>query len=78
MRNSFVSALLLTAAPSVARAAEEALAKLDDRNLVILPAGGRHHSPAQLLASPRFKALIAELANTVDIAISAILNSPAR
>lgn len=47
----------------------EAIAKLADRNLVILPAGGRHPNPAALLSSPRFKALIAELANTVDIAI---------
>jgi capsular exopolysaccharide synthesis family protein len=48
---------------------EDAIAKIADRNLVILPAGGRHANPSELLASPRFKALIAELANTVDIAI---------
>jgi capsular exopolysaccharide synthesis family protein len=47
----------------------DAIAKIADRNLVILPAGGRHPSPAELLSSPRFKALIAELANTVDIAL---------
>lgn len=47
----------------------EAIAKIADRNLVILPAGGRHANPAELLASPRFKALVAELANTVDMAI---------
>ncbi|MCA9552109.1 MAG: hypothetical protein KC933_18860 [Myxococcales bacterium] len=43
--------------------------KLSDRNLVILPAGGRHPAPAEILASPRFKALIAELVDTVDIAL---------
>jgi len=43
--------------------------KLSDRNLVILPAGGRHTAPAEVLASPRFKALVAELVDTVDIAI---------
>ncbi len=43
--------------------------KLSDRNLVVLPAGGRHTAPAELLASPRFKALIAELVDTVDIAL---------
>jgi protein-tyrosine kinase len=43
--------------------------KLSDRNLVILPAGGRHPAPAEVLASPRFKALVAELVDTVDIAL---------
>lgn len=43
--------------------------KLSDRNLVVLPAGGRHTAPAEILASPRFKALIAELVDTVDIAL---------
>lgn len=43
--------------------------KIADRNLVILPAGGRHPHPGEVLASPRFKTLIAELVNTVDIAI---------
>lgn len=43
--------------------------KLSDRNLVILPAGGRHTTPAEVLASPRFKALITELVDTVDIAL---------
>lgn len=43
--------------------------KIADRNLVILPAGGRHPHPGEVLSSPRFKTLIAELVNTVDIAI---------
>ncbi|MEQ8277033.1 MAG: FHA domain-containing protein [Deltaproteobacteria bacterium] len=43
--------------------------KIADRNLVILPAGGRHPHPGEVLASPRFKTLIAELVNTVDIAV---------
>jgi Mrp family chromosome partitioning ATPase len=47
----------------------DAVVKLSDRNLVILPAGGTHSNPGELLASPRFKTLIAELANTVDIAV---------
>lgn len=47
----------------------ESVVKLRDRNLVMLPTGGRHPHPAELLASPRFKTLIAELANTVDIAL---------
>lgn len=47
----------------------ESVVKLQDRNLVVLPTGGRHPHPAELLASPRFKTLVAELANTVDIAL---------
>lgn len=43
--------------------------KLSDRNLLILPSGGRHAAPAEVLAAPRFKALISELADTVDIAL---------
>lgn len=47
----------------------EATVKLNDRNLLVLPAGGTHPSPAEALASPRFKALIQELASNVDIAL---------
>ena len=47
----------------------ESVVKVKDRNLVVLPTGGRHPHPAEILASPRFKQLIAELANTVDIAV---------
>ncbi|MBK6690388.1 MAG: hypothetical protein IPG45_38330 [Deltaproteobacteria bacterium] len=47
----------------------EAAVKVADRNLVMLPAGGRHPHPAEVLASPRFKQLVSELANTVDVAI---------
>lgn len=47
----------------------EATIKLSDRNLLVLPAGGTHPSPAEALASPRFKALIQELASSVDIAL---------
>lgn len=47
----------------------DSVVKVADRNLVILPAGGRHPHPGEVLASPRFKTLIAELVNTVDIAI---------
>jgi capsular exopolysaccharide synthesis family protein len=47
----------------------ETIVKMSDRNLVIMPSGGRYPHPGELLASPRFKMLIAELANTVDIAV---------
>lgn len=47
----------------------ESIVKVADRNLVVFPAGGRHPHPAEVLASPRFKTLIAELASTVDVAI---------
>ncbi|MCB9654604.1 MAG: FHA domain-containing protein [Deltaproteobacteria bacterium] len=47
----------------------KAATKIADRNLVILPSGGTHPHPAEVLASPRFKTLIAELANTVDVAL---------
>ncbi len=44
-------------------------ARLKDRNLVVLPAGGRHAHPGEILTSPRLKALLRDLLNTVDIAI---------
>jgi capsular exopolysaccharide synthesis family protein len=47
----------------------EAIVRIADRNLVIFPSGGRHANPNELLASPRFKTLIQELADTVDVAI---------
>lgn len=47
----------------------ESIVKIADRNLVVFPSGGRHPHPAEVLASPRFKTLIAELAGTVDVAI---------
>lgn len=47
----------------------ESVVKLKDRNLVVLPTGGTHPHPAEVLASPRFKTMIAELANTVDVAL---------
>jgi Mrp family chromosome partitioning ATPase len=47
----------------------ESVIKVKDRNLVVLPTGGRHPHPAEVLASPRFKALIAELVDTVDVAV---------
>ncbi|MBK8012333.1 MAG: hypothetical protein IPK13_13370 [Deltaproteobacteria bacterium] len=47
----------------------KAATKIADRNLVIIPSGGTHPHPAEVLASPRFKTLIAELANTVDVAL---------
>lgn len=47
----------------------EATAKIADRNLLVFPSGGTHPSPAEALASPRFKTLIQELASSVDIAI---------
>jgi capsular exopolysaccharide synthesis family protein len=47
----------------------ESVVKVKDRNLVVLPTGGRHPHPAEVLASPRFKTMIAELADTVDIAV---------
>jgi Mrp family chromosome partitioning ATPase len=43
--------------------------RVEGRNLVLLPTGGRHASPAHALSSPRFKGLFAELAKTVDVAI---------
>jgi capsular exopolysaccharide synthesis family protein len=47
----------------------ETIVKISDRNLVIMPSGGKYPHPGELLASPRFKMLISELANTVDIAV---------
>ncbi|MFO0728631.1 MAG: FHA domain-containing protein [Myxococcota bacterium] len=47
----------------------ESIVKIADRNLVVFPAGGRHPHPGEVLAAPRFKTLIAELATTVDVAI---------
>ncbi len=47
----------------------EAVIRIRDRNLVLLPSGGRHPNPAQALSSPRFKSLMAELVDTVDIAL---------
>lgn len=47
----------------------DAIVKVADRNLIVFPAGGRHRNPAELLASPRFKTLMGELAETVDVAI---------
>ena len=47
----------------------QAIVKVEDHNLIMFPAGGSHPNPAELLASPRFKTLLAELADTVDIAI---------
>ncbi len=47
----------------------DSVVKVKDRNLVVLPTGGRHPHPAEVLASPRFKTMIAELADTVDIAL---------
>jgi len=47
----------------------ESIVKIADRNLVVFPAGGRHPHPGEVLAAPRFKTLIAELAATVDVAI---------
>ncbi len=47
----------------------DSVVKVADRNLIVLPAGGDHKHPAEVLSAPRFKTLIAELANTVDIAI---------
>jgi len=47
----------------------DAIIKVEDRNLIIFPSGGRHPNPAELLASPRFKTLLNELAETVDVAI---------
>ncbi len=45
------------------------IVKIEGRNLVAFPSGGRHANPAAVLASPRFKTILAELATTVDIAI---------
>ncbi len=47
----------------------ESVVKVGDRNLLILPAGTRHARAPELLSSPRFKTLIAELVNTVDVAL---------
>lgn len=47
----------------------EAILRFPDRNLVVFPSGGRHPHPGEVLASPRFKTLMAELASTVDVAI---------
>lgn len=47
----------------------EAIAKFSDRNLVVFPSGGRHPHPAEVLAAPRFKTLLSELASTVDVAL---------
>lgn len=56
---------LLEARASIA----ETVIKISDRNLVVLPTGGRHKNPGEVLSSARFKTLLAELAHTVDIAV---------
>jgi Mrp family chromosome partitioning ATPase len=43
--------------------------KVEDRNLIFLPSGGKHDRPAELVASPQFKALLSDLIETVDVAI---------
>ena len=47
----------------------QASVRVADRNLVVFPSGGKHNSPAEVLASPRFKTVIQELAQSVDVAI---------
>lgn len=51
-----------------ARLADSAL-KVADRNLLLVPSGGRHRRPAEVLASPPFKSLMTELVDTVDVAL---------
>ena len=51
-----------------ARLADSAV-KVSDRNLLLVPSGGRHRYPAEILASPRFKSLMTELVETVDVAL---------
>lgn len=43
--------------------------KIADRNLLLLPSGGVHRHPAEILASPRFKTLMSELVEAVDVAL---------
>ena len=43
--------------------------KVADRNLLLVPSGGRHRHPAEVLASPRFKSLMSELVEAVDVAL---------
>lgn len=44
----------------------QSVAKVIARNLVVMPAGGRHPNPAAMLSSPRFKSLLADLVTSVD------------
>jgi len=47
----------------------EVLHRIEHRNLIVFTSGGRHKTPASLLAAPQLKTLLRELAASVDIAI---------
>ena len=42
------------------------VARVTARNLIVLPAGGLHNNPAQVLSDPKFKTLLSELSQAVD------------
>ena len=48
---------------------KDIILRFEGRNLITFVSGGRHKSPASLLASPNFKSLLQTLSSTVDIAI---------
>ncbi len=47
----------------------QCVARVLGRNLVVLHAGGEHQNPGAVLASPKFKSLLAELNQAVDFMI---------
>lgn len=59
----------LLAALSGDRPLAQCVARVLGRNLIVLHAGGEHKNPASVLASAKFKALLAELYQTVDFMI---------
>lgn len=59
----------LLAALSGERPLAQCVARVLGRNLIVLHAGGEHKNPASVLASAKFKALLAELYQAVDFMI---------
>lgn len=51
------------------RSPMDVLHRIEGRNLIIFTSGGRHRSPASLLAAPELKTIFRELASSVDVAI---------
>ncbi len=45
----------------------QCVARVLGRNLIVLHAGGTHQNPASILSSPKFKSLLAELYQSVDV-----------
>lgn len=59
----------LLAAISGKQPLSQCIAKVLGRNLIVLHAGGVHQSPASVLGSGKFKSLLAELYEAVDVLI---------